>query len=103
MRKYLIIMTYGIIFFLKVAGTGFHSFVCLSNKKIKIKKRVVRWSRLINLNQGRIIHRRDWASALGHQPIGGHQVIKIMTRPLKYFSCFYIYIILLEEMQMHRK
>ncbi len=21
--------------------------------------------------QGRIIHRRDWASALGHQPIGG--------------------------------
>ncbi len=29
--------------------------------------------------QGRIIHRRDWASALGHQPIGGHQVIKIMS------------------------
>ncbi len=34
--------------------------------------------------QGRIIHRRDWASALGNQPIGGHQVIKIMTRRLKY-------------------
>ncbi len=32
----------------------------------------------------KIIHRRDWASALGHQPIGGHHVIKIMTRPLKY-------------------
>ncbi len=30
----------------------------------------------------KIIHRRDWASALGHQPIGGHHVIKIMTRPL---------------------
>ncbi len=50
--------------------------------------------------QGRIIRRRDWASALGHQPIGGHQVIKIMTRPLKYFSCI-VHIILLEEMQMH--
>ncbi len=43
--------------------------------------------------QGRIFHRPDWASAQGHQPIGGHQVIKLMTRPLKYFSCFvYIYI-----------
>ncbi len=33
----------------------------------------------LDVTQGRIIHRRDWASALGHQPIGGHQVIKIMT------------------------
>ncbi len=42
----------------------------------------------ITYKQGRIIHRRDWASALGHQPIGGHdkcppifffQVIMIMT------------------------
>ncbi len=36
----------------------------------------------------------------GEPDIGGHQVIKIMTRPLKYF---HVYIYYFEEMQMHIK
>ncbi len=45
-----------------------------------------------NIEQGRIIHRWDWASALGQNPIGRHQMIKIMTRPLKYFYIVVLYI-----------
>ncbi len=66
------------------------------NKKMLITKK-----KRIYSYQGRIIHRRDWATALGHQPIGRHQVIIIMTRPLYIFHVLYIYYF--EEMQMHRK
>ncbi len=45
-----------------------------------------------NIEQGRIIHRWDWASALGQNPIGRHQMIKIMTRPLKYIYIVVLYI-----------